>query len=303
MKKNILFIILFNIILIIVLALFLDLLFVYYKNNSYIIQNGFRLLPQEEAQYSKNSRDGVSGPANVNPQPDKRNIVFSGCSIAYGLFLPFEETIGYLVSELSGRKVFNRGSSSTCISHVLYELTDTKYYDEIENPEYMFFIYDPVLHSTRINTFVYNETSQIEYLFYKLTDNKLSVGHSIPFLSALSLYRHFTFENNLRNHFTDYHKALTIKLFEEVNNKIHEKFPDIHFIVIVYEGNYKQFDYTNQFYKDVFNAISDFGIEILSVNEMLEDDCSKDKYKSDFAHPNSIVWKKVAEKLVEKYNL
>ena len=303
MKKNLFLTIILNILLIIVLIFVLDFLFVYYKNNSHIIKNGFRLLPESEALKIEKARDTVSGPANVNPQQGKRPVVFSGCSIAYGLFLPFEETIGYLVSQKTGRKAYNRGRSSTCISHVLYELTNSKVYDEMEQPEYMFFIYDPFLHAMRTNTFVYSATSQTEYLFYRLKDGRLNVGHAIPFLSSFSLFRHICFEINHNNPFTEYNKALTVKIFEEVNNKIHKIFPDIHFIVIVYEGNFNDIDYHNPFFKDILKALEDKGIEVISVSQMLGDNPNQEKYKADPAHPSAYVWEKVSEKLAEKYNL
>lgn len=302
MKKNLL-IIIFNIVFALLLILLADCLFVYYQNNAYIIKNGFKLLPHTETYKIERTRDENSGPALKNS--DKRPVIFSGCSITYGLFLSFEETIGYLVSQLSDRSVYNKGRSSTCISQMLYELTETKVYDEIENPEYSFFIYDPILHAVRVNAEVYSPTSQIEYLRYKLDSGKLKniSGEHIPFISSLTIYRKYSYIHNLKDQNNDYNKVLTIALFKEVNKVLHEKFPDIKFTVIVYEGNMTENDLNSDFYKDIYSALKSDNIELISVNDMMNDNCNQDKYKSDIHHPNSIVWDIVSKKLVEKYNL
>ena len=300
---NILKILFINFLIIILLILLADMMYIYYKHNSFIVKNGFRLLPHS-AEYFP-TRDDEPGPAAVDVDENKRPIVFSGCSIAYGLYLSFDQTIGYLVSKLSHRKVYNRGQSGTCMSHVLYELTETSIYDDMDNPEYMFYIYDPVLHSSRTNSLIYLDHSQMEYIHYKLKDGKLvnDTGHPIPFITALAIFRALSHKYAVDSALSDNNKAVTIALFDEINKQIHEKYPDIKFIIILYEGNTPDVDFENPFYKDILAHIKSSDIEMISVREMLGDDPLKLEYKVDDYHPSGYVWEKVAEKLVEKYNL
>lgn len=308
MKNKIFITIFLNIIFIIISVFTLDLLFVYYKNNSYIIKNKFRLLPHTAANYSDKARDTISGPAEPdNPSP-KKPIIISGCSIAYGIFLPFKDTLGYKLSQLTGRTVYNRGMSSTCISHVLYELTKTNIYDNYPSPDYFFFIYDPALHSERVNTLTFNPTSQIEYLRYKLKNEELKISGydfvNIPYISSLSLYRHLMFNANVHNVLSNYNKKLTTALFKETNKQIHRIFPNTKFIVIIYEGNMREKDLKNKFYKDIIDEINANGIDSVSVNTLIDDFSNSPEYKEeDNIHPNSAFWNKFSGKLVQKYNL
>jgi len=305
--KKFLLLFFINIITIVFLILFADLIYVYYQNNSKIIQNKFMLLSQTEFFNESKSRDEDSGICMpTHPEKHQRPVVISGCSIAFGSFLPFEETIGSVISKLTDRKVYNRGRCGSCISHVLYEITETKEYDKMENPEFMFFIYDPCLHAARINAYTFSPNDQIEYLSYKIAKKGevcRSENYKIPILFSLSFVRYFMFKKRFEQRFNTENIKLTIALFDKVNQEIHKKFPDIKFIVLLYEGNLLEKDENNKFYNEIIQGIKNQGIEVISINKIINDNSNNPKYKSDEYHPNGIIWEKTAPYLINKYHL
>ena len=134
MKKNVikkLFIILITI-FVLLISFELYCRSIVYKKYKYIIQtqinanknfNG-NLTYEKVICPSYNERKAKFKPVSIGKYKDKPSIVLFGCSFTWGSYLKENETFASVLSQYTGRTVYNRGLYGTGIPFMYFQLND-----------------------------------------------------------------------------------------------------------------------------------------------------------------------------------
>ena len=222
------------------------------------------------------------------------SIILFGCSYTYGHMLNDNETFAAVLSDYSGRSVYNLGISSTSPREILYFLQHqdliSKFIKDKDNVEYV------------IYTFIIDHIFRLYYnLFelspiYKLNNDselvykKNTLYNATFFSREMQKVKYFqTSEKERNNLFTLYIKLIN----KEIKNNFKYKNKDTKVVILLYE-NEPLIDW---------KAISklDDNIVVVNVSDIVDVDLSSEKYiiSKDDGHPNYEAWKVLVPNLMK----
>lgn len=239
----------------------------------------------------------------------KKSIILYGCSYAMGVGLKDEETFGYFLQKLTGRKVYNRSLAGYGIQHMLYLVKNNinlliKKENFIES-EYAIYLY---IENQIKRLYRPNDYFDIYLMFYKWNKDKTNLVEykDIDMWFWHSYYLRNMYINKNEKLFTllpngeimlskEMGKYLSM-FFILANRELKKHFPNIKFVIFVYDGNSGM--------KKIQNSLEQEGIKIVYLSELTKIDFKNRKYiQSDNVHPNNKVWKIVTPLFIKSIGL
>ncbi len=231
-------------------------------------------------------------PSLVENAP-KHNIILAGCSYTYGEYLPKDKTFSAVLSNYTHSNVYNMGISGGSPREMLYILRNNKIFyrlvDSKKNIDY--FIY----------TFIDDHPNRLYYCnrpnvpFYVATENYsklkyLEIPENLNCANFGSYLNSFLANNNFYKNIS----KLTALYIKEIKKEVKKKYPNIKFIVLVYDS----------INPNVIKNLDDNEIEIYKAEDLVKDIGSL-KYRTSESdrHPNAEAWKVLVPVLSEKLNL
>ncbi len=234
----------------------------------------------------------------------KGNIILFGCSYAAGLYLNEKDNIGTILSEETGKTVYNRAISGCGTATILYQLQNMNIKQEIPNADYIIYEFIP-------DHFRRNLTIMPNCIF-----NEFTANYRINKYKKLELYKYSFFKylfysfyitrltndaiiQKLSN--SKYSTVLFTLLISEIYKTIKKLYPKAKFIILVY----CDYDDSKEKVKDIFNRIKrEFpDIDIVYTTEFsCGEDIIKRKYLfTDKIHPSKEVWQVLIPEFSQKY--
>ncbi len=271
------------------------------------LQNRFRLYDETTIEWFE--KNGQYRPP-AGKEYKKPAIWLFGCSFIYGRGLqgdaPFEETFGFLLSEYTKRPVYNRAYPSWGIQHMYYQLEKDDIFNQLPEPEYVIytFISD---HARRTQKLVYDPWSDGEYLRYKIKNGKLEKINAVmlplwKFYPIKLWLAYLEYNIRLAPKYHDKNFDLIKKYLIESDKKLKEKYPNVKFIVLLYNGN----DGFDRWFIETerWNELKKEGIIVIDAAKLINDSLQDIKYiDADGYHPNKyamdIISKKLANEVIK----
>ncbi len=264
-----------------------------------------RMLTYEKVIYpSYEERKARFRPVSIGVNSNKPSIAIFGCSFTWGSNLSDNETFSAVLSDYTGRTVYNRGLYATGIPFLYYQLNDKNITNEIINPEYIIYVLidSHFLRSLTVRSWCMDPILQYRY---KLVNDKLVL--IVPkFKFIYPLFSVFLIQEFIQ--FNEYKKLLfkkpIIKMIDESNKLIKQKFPNAKFIILVYQdadwGSSLIFEK-----QQILNHFKDEGIEVIYTDDLVGKNVLTDKvYLSpDNFHPSYEAWKLIVPKLVQSVGI
>lgn len=291
-------ILIFNLVILIFIFCFAE--FLAYKQACLYFENPPQYSLKKENYSLENLKNNMRAPFGLEYK--KAPVLIYGCSYAYGFALDDAETLGYKLSKLTKRPVYNFAVSSKGLQDTLYLLRhDEKVTPE---PQYVFYVFiNDHLRRMYVNC---NKIDNIKYLKYKNKNgklvedvNKFEFSERFYITRAVKNAFYYLLKKPLENQIYNLAKLYLISVKEEIN----QKYPNAKFIVIDYENGGSSFlTYSRK--KDLEKN----GIEVISLNKVFHNKLKSDKFrnavqKDMFRHPNGDAWSLVVDYIVQEYNL
>jgi len=251
----------------------------------------------------------ISNSISKTPKP---SIIIFGCSFADGLFLKDNETLGYRLSTLTRRTVYNRAFSGFGLGQMVWQTKQKKFYDDIKiSPEYAIYVF--ILDHTR-RMYEYKYAHNNVYLSFEEKDGKLIEKNTMLLnLNRLYIVRKFmkqtVFPKLLSKNNNDKNFDLIKLHFEEARKELQKKYPDIKFIIIKHPSGLREscpedtYSLEYSYRTPRWQELEDEGFIIYDLNEKLNLDMEDNEYTLPDGHPNSRAWEVVSQKLVQDLNL
>lgn len=243
-----------------------------------IDSNGFRRTPND---YDKN----------------KPGIVFMGCSFVFGYRLEDNQTLPWLVSKITHRRVFNTAYNGNGPQHMLVDFQSEDFWKKIPNTDTFIYVFIPD-HLRRLKS----PTSLTDANFYPtyelLPNGKLVADKpSKEFINSNSKKRirakKLAYIQNTGKEFQNPKtRALFLAILNESNKIIKSKRPNAKFII---------FDVCSDQKIDQF--LIDNKFEVVNGYDLLGNYQYNNVYMTINGHPNAEFWKLVSPKLVSKLKL
>lgn len=241
---------------------------------------------------------------NVLRQPvglnyTKKPIVLFGCSYTYGFGLSEKDTFGYLLSEYNKRPVFNFGLGASGIQHMYFMIK--KHLIKFPEPEFVIYVFiDDHIKRMYVNC---RKIQDYDYLTYNLINGKLH--HKETSLPKFV----YPYEKELKNYFfykfqykqTDKNFDLMKAFFIETRKEILKKYPNIKFVILIYDDLNQNFSYcTHQRWQELENE----NFIIIKSSELTKENLWDKQYKlPQDMHPNAKAWLQIVPELSKKLNL
>lgn len=236
----------------------------------------------------------VSGESYV-----KKPIIILGCSFAYGFDLKYEDTIGYKLSELTKRPVYNYAVQGKAFQNSLFILEKKMYDTKIKNPEYIIYI----MMSDHIRR-LYSNVNIEDFVgqpIYKLDKDGYMTLKKDYYPVYKQFYTYYALNNAVFNAFLkkdyDRHNKYIYSYFKTMKKYISSEYPDIKFVILMYGGR-------NNFGLDM-SKLQEDGFIVLQTEDITGINLLQRKYqKSDVdKHPIPCAWDIVAKGLKERLKL
>ena len=248
----------------------------------------------------KNFVIGTFPRAPVGLQYPGRPVIFAGCSYIYGLFLDVQQTPYYKFSELTKRPVYVFALPGKGLQHTLFVLQHKMYDTSIKNPEYFIYVMFND-HIRRMYTPVMFNDS-MGYPLYKL-DKK--TGLFVEKTDYYPVYRKFFTYYYIKNiiFFTFFYKDIktheknVFAYFRTMNNEIKKQYPDIKFVILLYD-DYNKFGFD-------FSKLEKEGFTVIQTKELTGVNLQVPEYqvsKGD-THPTENAWDVVIPALVKRLKM
>lgn len=235
----------------------------------------------------------------------KKPIVIFGCSFAYGFELKNEQTFSYKLSHLTKRPVYNRAFPGWGIQHMLNQVRQTAFYNDVPEPEYAIFImikdhfrrlYTPSFMSAHLLGGIFN-------LRYEYKNNELEEKYPKGRLQEIfqSSYivqkaEQFYINNILLNERNcENYLTFAIEHFIESKQAMQKHWKNTKYVVILYQG-FKN----DELFKQI---LEDNGFIVISVPNDYYINTRDEKYESDTFHPKEEAWNILTPKIAETLNL
>ncbi len=307
-------ILLYNFAFIIVVLILIEIVsyfVVFYKNRNAIIGQakieGYKpiLTYQKPAYLSYEERKAMFRPVSYGDNPNKRPIALFGCSYTWGSYMENEDTFAAVLSRLTGRTVYNRGLFATGVPFLYYQLSDKDIQKEIGNPEYIIYtlIDNHFFRSLTIRSWCMDYIVQYSYRINSKGELELVKPVFLPLYSLFSVFMLQEFMQKTAFKYNLYKKPF-IKMIDESNKLIKEKFPDTTFVILVYQDLCWKYD-NDATKNSILKHFEDEGIKLIYTDNLVGEGTLYDKkyIASDGFHPSAETWKLIVPKLIEELNL
>ena len=303
---------------ILILLFFFNILnwYIFYKSGNIPLKDTFsayiefltRDISEENRIKEVINRDDYRKIENINSK--KKPILIFGCSFAWGSGLDENNTLSYKLGKLTNRPIYNRGYSSFGIQHMLYQLSNSEFYNLVPRPEYIVYVYFDG-HPQRITTPVSLAFAPSYTVFYK-TVNKLQENKKVKsfelkkrtFLTDKIIFQHYMSNMLAWNVFCKYTKYnitkenLIIEYLKASKKEIEKHWKnsdDIKFIVLFYN---------KPFLHETLEKLNKMGFYTLSEDDFKIDVHEKMFHVSDTDdHPNGLAWDKILPVMINKFNM
>lgn len=229
---------------------------------------------------------------------EEKGVIVIGCSMAYGMGLPIEETIAYRLNKVLGKTVCNVAVPGSGLQHILYLLSLSEFRDYIpKDCEYVIYFYNPD-HSRRMISLTTPIARENHFVFYKKHKDGLKIKEHV-FLNESYLIQKLN-EIMLFNGANSYPKwfvKLWKRHFRILFTQLKEIYPNSKLVVVKFSNmGEPEKDYFLP--KDIpvliINIPNETGIDVLSQESELVYTVDKG------GHPNSLYWDIVMPIIVEK---
>ncbi len=329
MKKNIIKIIILNIILLVIIIFIADYS-IYLKFKQDYIKNldseSLKLYPP--ISYIDNYKSNYSPQSYIFQKINKNNfnyfrnniynknynnksIIFFGCSYTFGAQLSDEETLSNKLAKKLNINVYNFGICASGIQHMLSLLQNNNFYNLIkEEPKYAIYTIIPD-HFGRLQKYIFPSPMMESgiNLQYELKNSKLKKRYiplnlfSKSFLVSSIYYQIDTKRNDFEPSTKKQNNILAYYIFSESFKILKKKYPNIKFIILRYET---EEDLAEEYENEkIWENLKKQGIIIINSSDLIgrkykyasEDTC-EDKY-----HPSEKAWDLLIPKLIEKIEL
>lgn len=289
-----------KIILVIIIALVID--FLLSDILCYLKENGRTLRDLgEPALYSVKKKDfNLKEAESQYRKPcgleyKKAPILIYGSSFAYGFKLKDDENLGYLLSEITKRPVYNFALGGFGIQHSLYIMQNQEPIEPA--PEFVIYIY---AHDIIRRMFLPCSNIDFENFFrYKEKNNEFVLDESrFPLITNSLFYR--TIQSDfVYGKISQKEKYKTLKMYlKEMKKDINKKYPDAKFVFVIYDREIvKELDFT----EELMNDIRNLGIDVISLDKIFGDTLNNEenRMKEIYNHPSAAAWQKIAPAIAE----
>ena len=329
MKKNIIKIIILNIILLVIIIFIADYS-IYLKFKQDYIKNlaseSLKIYPP--ISYIDNYKSNYSTQSYIFQKRNKNNfnyfrnniynknynnkaIIFFGCSYTFGAQLSDEQTLSNKLAKKLNINVYNFGICASGIQHMLSLLQNNIFYNLIkEEPQYAIYTIIPD-HFGRLQKYIFPSPMMANgiNLQYELKNSKLKKRYiplnlfSKSFLVKSIYYQIDTKRNDFEPNIKEQNNLLAYYIFTESFQILKKKYPNIKFIILRYET---ENDYAEEYENNkIWENLQKQGIIIINSSDLIgrkfkyasEDTC-EDQY-----HPSEKAWDLLVPKLIEQIEL
>lgn len=239
----------------------------------------------------------------VKEKSKKKPIAVVGCSFAEGSCLEDNQILGYKLSDLSNRTVFQRGVTATGLPFVYYQIANKLLPTENQQPEYIIyiFIFDHLfrLYQHQLGFWSTELNLRYEYKTGEIREVKELFPIKNMFYSTKLLQEYFANKQGEKET-NDY--ALFKPLMQDMIKQLHKNYPDTKIVFVEYPQSDEKSIYLSE---DVKQFIKNEGYIYVNANELVGDNLGKKEYKveGEWIHPNEKAWNLVAPKLAKKLKL
>ncbi len=245
-----------------------------------------------EYEYIKNEK--LRKPIGLNYK--KKPILLMGCSFAYGYGLNEDENLGYKLSKLLNRPVYNRAFEWLWGLHtMLYQARREDFYKEVPEPSYVIYVFITD-HINRISASNITPVFYVPHLRYIYKNGRLERE---KFQSRYNLYMFKSYTilraNSILKHF-DY--KLLNEYFIETKAEFDKHWKNYKFIILLYDEN----EFNNSIMENIeVDDLKKNGFIIISTKDLIGRYLNKpeDKIEDNF-HPSNYAWSLIAPKLADK---
>ncbi len=236
----------------------------------------------------------------------KGSVVVFGGSYAFGFNLNSEQTFSYKLSHLSKRPVYNRACSGWGIQHMLNQVRQSDFYNDVPEPEYVIYIMiNDHFRRLYVSTFMPSEMlleyQNLRYAYKngELVQKKIN-NKFLEFIHKLYLFQkieHFYINNIIlrKNNYKEYFD-FALEHFIESRNEMQKHWNNTKYVVLLY--NYFPNDelFIKQLKENGFTVVSlchDYSLPNLSNPE----------YRQSNFHPTEKAWDLITPQIIGTLNL
>lgn len=235
----------------------------------------------------------------------KKPVVFFGCSYVYGYLLDKDQTLTYKIAANAKRPVYSRAFQGWGIQHMLYQVRQQKFYDQVQEPEYAIFLmmFDHFRRLYSINLMSANMLNEERALRYKIKDDTLvEITDSNPFLNSAKrlylinkLHQAYVKHIILREDNYDEYSRFALKHFIESKQEMEKHWKNTKYIVLYYNDFYNEDEFTK--------ALEDNGFQVISLPALTNVDLEDEKYKITDGHPSEEAFEIISQALIKELKL
>ena len=226
----------------------------------------------------------------------KKPILLMGCSFAYGYNLKENENLGYRLSELLKRPVYNRAFEWLWGVHtMLYQSRREDFYKEVPEPKYVIYVFITD-HINRIAASAIDPVLRLPHLRYiykngKLEREKCACRYNLYMFKAYTLFRAQSVKENFQ------YKILN-EYFIETKQEFDKHWKNYKFIILLYDEA-EDLDYIMN--KIDVDDLKKNGFIVVHTKDLIGRYLNKsgDRIEDKF-HPSSYAWSLIAPKLADK---
>ena len=233
----------------------------------------------------------------------KKPLTVVGCSFAEGSCLNDNQILGYKLSDLSNRTVYQRGVTASGLSYVYYQI-DKKLIPVAPNDsEYIVyvFIFD---HLFRLYQHQLGFWSTELNLRYEYKNGKIQqIKDFLPFVNmfySTNLIQEFLSDKQGEKESQNFNlfKPMMIDMMKTLK----KNYPNTKMVFLDYPQSDEEWCYLPE---DIKKFIRDEGYIYVNANDLVGDNLGKREYKveGEWLHPNEKAWDLVAPKLAKLLNL
>lgn len=233
----------------------------------------------------------------------KRPLAIVGCSFAEGSCLEDNQILGYKLSDLSNRTVYQRGVTGTGLSFVYYQIDNKLIPTDDKSPEYIIyvFIFD---HLFRLYQHQVGFWSTEINLRYENKDDKIQeVKEFLPFYNMFYTAKYLQEDIAKRKGvFESQNYALFKPMLTSMIKIAKQNYPNSKIVFLEYPQSDEKWCVLSE---DAKKFIKDEGYIYVNANELVGDQLGKREYKvkGEWLHPNEKAWDLLAPKLAKLLKL
>lgn len=239
-------------------------------------------------------------PSYFLPNPQKKPILWFGCSFAEGAGLEDEITPCYKIAHLSGRNCINKSKGATGTQFMYYQLNNDEIMSDTPDVDYVIYIFI-WNHLQRLYNYQINPLIEMFNLRYKIKNDKLVEIKPVfrPLYSSFFIKRLLNRKviKQTKNEHLDF--ELFNKVMLESVKKAKERYPNAQFIMVEFPDLSR-----NELPLFEVNRLKNMGITVVKFTDFIDKDIDIYDLKywlSDEIHPTSETWDMFLPEFTKQY--